>query len=540
MTAPAQALSEQDVARLTALKELIAARQAHGRVPTVLMAELASALDMSTRNLHLLLKQYEESGTCSKHQPRKRKNLPDENAAKNAYFFTAGDAHATYKILEGLKLTGGMDLRTFQRRVRQWPAWLRACAKGGYRAMIKHQMFNVEHLTYRTAIYGTDHTLLPIQVIPERGFQPVFVWLTIVMDLKTRVVLAWLLTTHTPTVEDSVAVLADAIEGWIDPERGYVGGKPEFLRTDRGGDFISDAMNRGLLRIDVQRQFTEPYASWQNGRVERLHGTIDREFAPTQPGYVAGGAEEYTRRVFRVEQPVASLGTLEDLDESFQTWFHTYNNRPHRSLNGLSPLEAWFSDPHPIQMADPTVIRSAMLRSVIRRVNRYGIDFRGRVYNSPSLGHSNCPVESRVEVRYHQHKTETVEVFLDGTWICTAIDTRKQSDEQKLAIVSRRAGQKREAARRLAIANYQRVVEERERQRARGVPEADLPPLPEDPIASADRASGQRRTTTNDDGDQPPAALTQPGTTSEFEALLTNVTDDLANTDEPDDLEESA
>lgn len=526
MTTTVRVLSEHDKARLTALTELVAAREQHGKVPTATLHELAAALDMQPRSLSRLLAQYVETGSYAPCAPRKRQPL-DENAAKNAYFFSAGDANAAYLLLKERNMCGSMGLRTFQRRIGTWPDWLRACAKGGYREMIKHQMFNTEHLPYRTYVYGMDHTLLPVQVILERGTKPVFVWLTVVMDLKTRVVLAWLLTPHTPLIEDSTAVLADAIDGW-ECERGFVGGKPEFLRTDRGSDFVSDAMNRGLLRIDVQRQFTEPYASWQYGRVERLHGTIDREFAPKQPGFFKGGEEDYNRRVFKVAQPVESLGTIERLDESFAEWFDTYNNRPHRSLDGRSPLEAWFGDPQPIQKADPSEIRTAMLRSDHRSLQRYGIEFKNEVYSSPSLGLSNCPIGTRVEVRYLQHKLTTVEVFADGTWICTATMSQAQSKEAKLGVVSRRAAQKREATERAATANYMRVIAERDAQRERGIPEEALPPLPPDPAAVADKAVGKRQPAKSVAASQAnDRLLSRPGTTAEFDAMLTRVVTDI-------------
>lgn len=483
MTTPTR--SEHDLARLTVMRELHAAYQSYGRVPAALLREMAGALNMTERNLSRLFAQYRTAGCYASYAPKKRQDLPNEHAAKDAYFKAAGDARKAYELLCAQGLITNMSLRTFQRRVAAWPQWLTACAKGGAHEMVKHQMFNTEHIPYRTYAYGTDHTSLSIQVLPERGSTVIFPWLTFLMDLKSRVVLSWLLTEGTPTVEDSTAVIAEGIDGTED-ERGFVGGKPEFLRTDRGGDFISNAINRGLLRLDVERQFTEPYSSWQNGRVERLNGTIDRNFAPTQPGYSLGGEEEYNRRVFKTPPKTSALGTLADLDDAFATWFTAYNNRPHRSLNGRSPLEAWFNDPHPVKKADPEAVRSAMLRSNNRRINKYGIDFHNKVYSSPSLGQTNCPVGSTAEIRYHAHRPNTVEVFKDGTWICTATVSREQTQNDKYAVISRRNAQKREAGDRMAYANYQRALDDRERQRAEGVPDEELPPLPVDPRAASD------------------------------------------------------
>lgn len=174
-----------------------------------------------------------------------------------------------------------MSLRTFQRRVNEWEPWQRAAAKGGYRAMIKHQLFNTEHIPHRGYAYATDHTKLSIRMLPARGTRPVFPWLTVFMDLKTRLILSWILTESDAVIEDDATALVEAIMGQeVDGQ--FIGGKPMFLRTDRGSDFISKAMTLGLLTLDVERQFTAPYASWQNGRVERLHGRIDEQFTPTR------------------------------------------------------------------------------------------------------------------------------------------------------------------------------------------------------------------------------------------------------------------
>jgi len=136
-----------------------------------------------------------------------------------------------------------------------------------------------------------------------------------------------------------------------------------------------------------------------------------------------------------------------------------------------------------------------MLRSEIRTVHRYGISFDRAVYSSPSLGQPNCPVTCKVEVRYHGHKPTRLEVFRDGTWICTATISTAQTREQQMGVQSRRNAQKRKAARMIANANYLRALSERERQREAGVPDADLPPLPTHPDKEAEKAAGRAAST---------------------------------------------
>lgn len=382
-----------------------------------------------------------------------------------------------------------MDLRTFQRRVNEWDPALRACAKGGYRAMVQHQFFNVEHIPYRGHAFGTDHTFLPIQVLPSRGStKPVWPWLTTLMDLKTRVVLAYLLTLHTPNTEDSLNTLLEGIHGWYTPEGVFVGGKPEFIRSDRGGDYISEALARNLINLDVGRQFTEPYSSWQNGRVEALNGTLDSQFAPTVPGFHPGGEAEYTRRVLKTPLQVTSLITFDALDRRLGDFFGDYNNRPHSALNGLTPLEAWGADSHPIVPADRGTLLYAMTPRDTRRLNHYGIEIRGAIYSHPTLAKLRKENVTSVEVRYHEHDHYRIEVFVDGVHECTATKSTVQPEHQKLGVLSVRAKQRREVEALIRAADYQRVIAERERLREEGVDESEWPALPDEPTRPEDQA----------------------------------------------------
>lgn len=504
--------------RAMVVEHLREVRLHQGRISEALLNDCAARLSMTPRHLRRLVVALAENGRHVPSTPRTRKDLVNEHLTKVAYFKHAGNATKAFAELEARDLTGGMNLRTFQRRVGEFDAWLKACAKGGYRAMVKHQLFNIEHIPYRTYAYGMDHTKLPIQILPERGSKPVFPWLTTVVDLRTRVVLAWLLTDHDAVIEDNVSVLAEAIMGQ-ETEHGFVGGKPEFLRTDRGGDFVSEALTRGLLRLDVERQFTEPYSSWQNGRVERLNGTIDRDFAPGCVGYFPGGEEEYTRRVLKIVVSPEGLMTRDDLDDRLGIWFAEYNNRPHRSLGGRSPLFVWFSDGQPLIKAEPDVIRRSMMRSKVRRLNKYGIDFDRKVFHSPRLQRLLDKGVRQVEIRYHAHQKHFVEVFHDGEWICTATETRKQSVEEKLGTVAGRRKRRDEAALLIAQANYDRALEERERQRLAGIPEEDLPPLPGEPMADSPELS------TDESID---AALTRSASESEIENVFNNITQESA------------
>ena len=475
-----------DSARSAALVHLRAVKASNGgRIPGPEMDEVAEHLGVGVPHLRRMLRRFEANGSVPHRPPGSphKVALPDEWRAQVLYFVHRGCARATFDALKKAgDLPASMCLRTFQRRVNEWDPALRACAKGGYRAMVKHQFFNVEHIPHRGYAFGTDHTALAIQVVPERGSKPRWPWLTTLIDLKTRAVLAYLLTLHTPNTEDSLNTLIEGIHGWYTEDGMFVGGKPEFIRSDRGGDYVSKALSLNLLNLDVERQFTEPYSSWQNGRVEALNGTIDRDFAPSVPGFYPGGEAEYTRRVFKTPLDVRSLLTLETLDRRIGDFFGEYNNRPHSSLNGMTPLEAWAADNHPITTADRGTLLHAMSQRDTRRLNKYGIEIRGTTYSHPTLATLRERGVGHVEVRYHEHEKHRIEVFVEGVHECTATKTSVQPEHQRLGVLSVRAKQRRQAEALMRAADYERVLVERERLREEGVDEAEWPELPDQPV----------------------------------------------------------
>lgn len=491
VAAPTTAARALAAHRKQALIHLCAIRAQQGHVPGSVVIEVAAQLEVHPEHLKKLIRQFRENEKVSERPGSTyKKCVLDEWQAKVQFFVNRGVASKTYEALMSAgHLPAGMSLRAFQRRVREWDPALLACAQGGYHAMVKHQFFNVEHIPFRAYAYGSDHTKLPIMVIPERGTKPIWPWLTTLIDLKTRVVLAYLLTEHVPNSTDSIDTLIEGVRGWYTAKGLFVGGKPQFLRTDRGGDYISEALTKNLMNLEMGRQFTEPYSSWQNGRVEALNGTIDQDFAPSIPGFHPGGEDEYTRRVLKTPIPVTSLVTLDVLDRRLGGFFGDFNNRPHSSLNGLTPLEAWAADEHRPDVAEKETIVNAMSVKETRRLHHYGIEVRGAIYSHPTLATLRKQHVSHVEVRFHAHDKHHIEVFVDGLWECTATKTTVQPEHHRLGVLSVRSAQRREMERLIRSADYERVLAEHARLREEGVDESEFPLLPPNPADDEDASA---------------------------------------------------
>ena len=95
-------------------------------------------------------------------------------------------------------------------------------------------------------------------------------------------------------------------------------GKPKIIRTDNEAIFTSRTFRRGLKQLGIRHQRTDPGCPWQNGRIERLFGTLKDKL---DQWAVAG-----------IEQLNCDLNT-------FRNWHN--HVRPHQNLDGRTPAEAW-------------------------------------------------------------------------------------------------------------------------------------------------------------------------------------------------------
>ncbi|GAB4415312.1 MAG: hypothetical protein OHK0039_23830 [Bacteroidia bacterium] len=96
-------------------------------------------------------------------------------------------------------------------------------------------------------------------------------------------------------------------------------GKPAYIRTDNGPEFISEALKAWAddESRKIALRFIQPGKPTQNGLIERLNGTLQRECLN-----------------------LVWLESLEALNQEIQQWWMTYNTvRPHSSLGYLTPDE---------------------------------------------------------------------------------------------------------------------------------------------------------------------------------------------------------
>ncbi len=156
-------------------------------------------------------------------------------------------------------------------------------------------------------VWAMDITYIPM----ARGF----IYLAAVLDWFTRRVLAWRVSN---TLEADFCI--EAVEEALAKH-----GKPEIFNTDQGSQFTSTDFIKVLATNDIKISMDGKGAWRDNVFVERLWRTIKYE-------------EVYLQAYASVPQARASIGR-------YLSFYNT--RRPHSSLDGRTPDQAYFKQPMP-------------------------------------------------------------------------------------------------------------------------------------------------------------------------------------------------
>ena len=95
-------------------------------------------------------------------------------------------------------------------------------------------------------------------------------------------------------------------------------GLPRVLRVDNEACLTSRTLRAALVLLGIRLQTIEPCCPWQNGRIERLFGTLKAKLDRV----VIAGRDDLAAKLIE-----------------FRAWYN--HARPHQHLGGRTPAEAW-------------------------------------------------------------------------------------------------------------------------------------------------------------------------------------------------------
>ena len=332
------------------------------------------------------------------------------------------------------------SLTTLHRAIRRdLSAGERAGLAAGQRAAQKHDVFLARPRGWRNQVWETDHVQAPVRVdIEGRAMCPWITWFT---DCATRAVTGVVVTAGYPSRESVLAALRCAV--LRTGPYGPFGGRPEKVRMDRGRDFLSRAVQDALVALDVTVVELPAYTPHLKGTVEGLNRSVERMFLASLPGYVRQ-PRSGRRGAAPKDEVLLSFQEFTDRLLAWVGWWNT-EHRP-TALGGMTPLQAWDSDPTPLREVPPQDLWTFTLEDGgTRKLTTRGVAFKGRGYVGAWMtGHAGI----QVRVRYMPHHDHEVECFhvTTGRHLGTAYLADQATEEQVRAVRRERKARTRALA----------------------------------------------------------------------------------------------
>lgn len=202
---------------------------------------------------------------------------------------------------------------------------------------------NFPETAWPLQVVQIDHTLVDAILVDRENRQPIGrPWLTLAIDVHTRMVAGFLLSLEPPQATSVALCLAHAVlpkEEWLARWKVEVSwpvwGKPDTIHVDNGKDFRSEALSRGCQQHGITLDYRPVRTPHYGGHIERLIGTLMGEVH-----LLPGTTQSNIRAKGEYDSEKHSCLTLEEMQEWITRGISVYHNKLHSGI-GMSPLASW-------------------------------------------------------------------------------------------------------------------------------------------------------------------------------------------------------
>jgi hypothetical protein len=295
----------------------------------------------------------------------------------------------------------------------------------------KHRTTYRYHFDGSVIVFQIDYT--PVDVLVKdkrRGIhtksKEIRPFLILCMESSSRLTMAAMLSYDDPTSDDIALVLREAL---ITTENKPYGGIPHAVWIDKGPQMISHHMHQIARDIQFELHACTPNFPEERGKpqqkgiVERFFKTLNQRLWSTLEGYTHSNTSERNPNV-------QAKYTITELANKLQDYLDTYHHTSH-SETGQTPLDFWAEHCYAIPVEDHRKLDLLLLPIKTRDHIKEGIKYAGRVYWDENLA-AHVPMGAEVLLRAARDYTrpDTVEVFYQKQWICTATARDSQVGRQ--------------------------------------------------------------------------------------------------------------
>ncbi|MGO4102042.1 Mu transposase C-terminal domain-containing protein [Pseudomonas sp. TAF7] len=284
----------------------------------------------------------------------------------------------------------------------------------------------IAHTDYPLQVAQMDHTRVDLLLRAEHDRTKIIgrPWLSVIMDLHTRVILGYYLTMFAPSIISVQQTMGMAM---LPKNTGYFQlasessnypyfGFPERLLMDNAAEFRSPVVEAAMRKYKINPEWRIIGKKHMGGHVERLIGT----FMTTAVHFLPGTTFSNTQQRADYNSEKQSSLTFRE----FCTWFAgqvlIYHGTVHSEL-GVSPKDAWekaFEKTEiklPEVAINPRALYLDFLPEAIKPVRNNGISLNKRRYYSNKLNHIQA--RARVIVKFDPFDMTIVWVKVNGEYV---------------------------------------------------------------------------------------------------------------------------
>jgi putative transposase len=284
----------------------------------------------------------------------------------------------------------------------------------------------IAHTDYPLQVAQMDHTRVDLLLRAEHDRTIIIgrPWLSVIMDLHTRVILGYYLTMFPPSIISVQQTMGMAM---LPKNTGYFQlaseschypyfGFPERLLMDNAAEFRSPIVEAAMRKYKIKPEWRKIGKKHMGGHIERLIGT----FMTSAVHFLPGTTFSNTQQRGDYDSEKQSALTFKE----FCTWFAgqvlVYHGTVHTEL-GTSPKDAWekafdsTENQLPEVAINPRALYLDFLPETIKPVRNNGITLNKRRYYSSQL--NRIQGRARVVVKFDPFDMTIIWVSIDSEYI---------------------------------------------------------------------------------------------------------------------------
>lgn len=272
-----------------------------------------------------------------------------------------------------------------------------------------------------------DHTLVDVILVDDERREPLGrPWLTVIIDIHTRVILGYYLSLHHPsTISVSCAIFHAALPkhdflkrlGVAEGKYPYYG-VPIVIHMDNAKEFRSRKFQVACKRNSIDPKWRPLGRKHYGAHVERLIGT----FMTTKVHFLRGTTYSNTQVRKGHDSEKMSSMTFSEFTKWFANEVCIYHGRKHAELD-CSPAQKWLECftrddggmAYPPIVGDPFKFRLDFMPEETRAIGPQGIKLRGGLYWSNAL--KGLVGRKKMVVKYDPFSMKVAWVRVDDDYI---------------------------------------------------------------------------------------------------------------------------